>query len=424
MVSSVNPPRGMRDFLPQDARVRDRVKRVIEDTYRRHGFDSIETPAMEDHAILHSGLGGDNEKLSFGVLRRGLDVEDVTSVKRVEELSDLALRFDLTVPLARYYASHHQDLPPVFRALHIGPVWRAERPQKGRFRQFVQCDIDILGEPTALAEREVLTATADALEKLGINTFTFRVGDRRLLTSLLASAQVPMDDQLTALIILDKLDKIGAEGVLAELRERLGPHIDTDAFEPVLEWAGADHGRWDAKEIASLMGADVSVAEELVAWAEALGAAIGPDRVVFDPTLVRGMGYYTGSIVECVHPGLGVSLGGGGRYDGMIGRFLGQDTPAFGFSLGFERLMDVVSPPAADRDKRVGLIYGPDVSPDRLLDIKRQLVDAGTSVVLAKSQKNAKALYERLVSQGVLEVATVSGDVADAGGLTWRALDA
>ncbi len=424
MVSPVNPPRGMRDFLPQDARVRDRVKRVIEDTYRLHGFDSIETPAMEDHAILHSGLGGDNEKLSFGVLRRGLDVDDVSSVKRVDELSDLALRFDLTVPLARYYASHHQDLPPVFRALHIGPVWRAERPQKGRFRQFVQCDIDILGESTALAEREVLTATADALQRLGIHTFTFRVGDRRLLTSLLAAAQVPMDDQLTALIILDKLDKIGSEGVLAELRERLGPHIDTDVFGPVLEWARADHGRWDAEEIAALMGADVSVAEELVGWAQALGESIGPDRVVFDPTLVRGMGYYTGSIVECVHPGLGVSLGGGGRYDGMIGRFLGQDTPAFGFSLGFERLMEVVTPPSSDTHKRVGLIYGPDVSPDRLLAIKRELVGGGASVVLAKSQKNAKALYARLVSQGVSEVATVTTDVSDAEGLSWRALDA
>jgi histidyl-tRNA synthetase len=424
MVSPVNPPRGMRDFLPRDARSRDLVKRLIEDTYRLHGFDSIETPAMEDQAILHSGLGGDNEKLSFGVLRRGLELADVTSVKKVDELSDLALRFDLTVPLARYYASHHQDLPPVFRALHIGPVWRAERPQKGRFRQFVQCDIDILGEPTALAEREVLGATADALEKLGIHTFTFRVGDRRLLTSLLATAQVPMDDQLTALIILDKLDKIGSEGVVDELRSRLGPHIDTDVFEPVLEWARADHGRWDADEIAALMGADVTVAEELVSWAQALGESIGPDRVVFDPTLVRGMGYYTGSIVECVHPGLGVSLGGGGRYDGMIGRFLGQDTPAFGFSLGFERLMDVVTPPASHTQKRVALIYGSEVSTDVLLELKRQLVDGGTSVVLAKSQKNQKALYERLVSQGVSEVAPVSADSATVGDLSWRTLDA
>jgi histidyl-tRNA synthetase len=358
------------------------------------------------------------------VLRRGLELADVTSVKKVDELSDLALRFDLTVPLARYYANHHSDLPSVFRALHIGPVWRAERPQKGRFRQFVQCDIDIVGEPTALAEREVLTATADALEKLGIHTFTFRVGDRRLLTSLLASAHVPMDDQLTALIIMDKLDKIGAEGVVEELRERLGPHVDTDVFEPVLEWARAEHGRWDAEEIASLMGAGVSVADELVVWAQALGESIGPDRVVFDPTLVRGMGYYTGSIVECVHPGLGVSLGGGGRYDGMIGRFLGQDTPAFGFSLGFERLMDVVTPPTADTPKRVALIYESEVSPDVLLGLKRQLVNGGTSVVLARSQKNAKALYERLITQGVSEVATVSGDAVDAAALSWRALDA
>lgn len=419
----VNPPRGMRDFLPQDARVRDRVRRIIEDTYRLHGFDSIDTPAMEDHSILHSGLGGDNEKLSFGVMRRGLEPDDLKSVKRVDEVTDLALRFDLTVPLARYYASHHQDLPPVFRALHIGPVWRAERPQKGRFRQFVQCDIDIVGESGPLAEREVLAATADTLEKLGIHTFTFRVGDRRLLTSLLAMAQVPMDDQLTALIILDKLDKIGAEGVLGELRERLGPHIDTDVFEPVLEWTTAEHGRWDAEEIARLMGAEVSVAEELTAWATALGASIGQDRVVFDPTLVRGMGYYTGSIVECVHPGLGVSLGGGGRYDGMIGRFLGKDTPAFGFSLGFERLMDVVTPPSATTTKRVALVYGPDVSIDRLLELKQQLVDGGVSVVLAKSQKNAKALYERLVTQGVSEVASVVAGTADSSSLAWRALD-
>jgi len=423
-MASVNPPRGMRDFLPQESRKRDRVKRVIEDTYRLHGFDSIETPAMEDHAVLHSGLGGDNEKLSFGVLRRGLQLDDVTSVTRVDELSDLALRFDLTVPLARYYASHHQDLPPVFRALHIGPVWRAERPQKGRFRQFVQCDIDILGESTTLAEREVLAATADALEKLGIHTFTFRVGDRRLLTSLLATAHVPAGDQLTALIILDKLDKIGQEGVLRELRDRLGPNIDTDVFEPVVEWAQAEHGRWDAEEIASLMGADVSVAEELTAWALALGESIGPDRVVFDPTLVRGMGYYTGSIVECVHPGLGVSLGGGGRYDGMIGRFLGHNTPAFGFSLGFDRLMEVVTPPTSEGHKRVGLIYGSDVRPDLVLELKSQLIEGGTSVVLAKSQKNVKALYERLVSQGVSEVATVTSDVSGAEGLSWRALNA
>jgi histidyl-tRNA synthetase len=422
-VSPVNPPRGMRDFTPQVARKRDRVRRLIEDTYRLHGFDSIETPAMEDHAILHSGLGGDNEKLSFQVLRRGIDLSEVHEVGRVEQLSDLALRFDLTVPLARYYASNHQELPPVFRALHIGPVWRAERPQKGRFRQFVQCDIDIVGESSTLAEREVLSATADLLERLDIHSFRFRVGDRRLLTSLLAKAQVPMDDQSTALIILDKLDKIGSAAVLDELTSRLGRHIDTDVIAPVLDYALEDSAVWQVDDIVSLMGADPPVAAEVVAWARALGEAIGPDRVVFDPTLVRGMGYYTGSIVELVHPGLGVSLGGGGRYDGMIGRFLGQDTPAFGFSLGFERLMEVVNPSRVDEEHRVGLIYPSDVSVDLVLRVKGQLVAEGRSVVLAKQQKNAKTLYERLVGQGVSEVAVLNAATSDASDLAWRPLN-
>lgn len=422
MVSPVNPPRGMRDVLPEEARARDAVIRLIEDTYRAHGFDSIDTPVMEDFDVLHAGLGGDNEKLSFHVMKRGLELSDVHETQRVEDLSDLALRFDLTVPLARYYASHQQHLPPVFRALHIGPVWRAERPQKGRFRQFVQCDIDILGESSSLAEREVLIATADVLEKLDLHTFTFRVGDRRLLTSLLVKAQVPMDDQMTALIILDKLDKIGASGVIEELGDRLGRHIDTDVFEPVLEWAAGELWGFDRDRIARLMGADPAVVSELAEWATSLGDVIGHDRVVFDPTLVRGMGYYTGSIVELVHPGLGVSLGGGGRYDGMIGRFLGKDTPAFGFSLGFERLMEVLGTTSAIAGHRVALVYEADMPGDQLLALKTALIREGQSVVLAKQQKNAKALYERLVTQGVSKVAMVGKDSTDAGQLSWREL--
>lgn len=421
-MSPVNPPRGMRDFLPEEKRARDTVTRLIEDTYRAHGFDSIDTPVMEDFDVLHSGLGGDNEKLSFHVMKRGLELNDIHQAKRVDDLSDLALRFDLTVPLARYYASHQQDLPPVFRALHMGPVWRAERPQKGRFRQFVQCDIDIVGEPTSLAEREVLIATADVLEKLDLHTFTFRVGDRRLFTSLLLKARVPMDDQLTALIIIDKLDKIGAGGVIDELTDRLGRHIDTDVFDPVLEWAKGDHRGFDVERIATLMGADPEVVGQLAEWGSSLGDVIGSDRVVFDPTLVRGMGYYTGSIVELVHPGLGVSLGGGGRYDGMIGRFLGRDVPAFGFSLGFERLMEVVNLSADPAGKRVALVYHPDVPGDQLLALKTQVIASGRQVVLAKQQKNPKTLYERLVRQGVSTWAAVTPEVSEVSQLSWREL--
>lgn len=421
---TVGPPRGMRDFLPGQQAARDRVRRLIEDTYRSHGFDSIETPVMEDFDVLHSGLGGDNEKLSFHVMRRGLDLEEVRGVDHVEELSDLALRFDLTVPLARYFATHHQDLPPVFRALHVGPVWRAERPQKGRFRQFVQCDIDILGEPGSLAEREVLLATSDLLDRLGLHSYQFRLGDRRLLTALLTRAEVPVEHHLTALIILDKLDKIGADAVTEELTERLGGRVDTDQLTPVLEYSVGEHARFDVAEISALTGASEEVVLEFATWARALGDDIGPDRVRFDPTLVRGMGYYTGSIVELVHPGLGVSLGGGGRYDGMIGRFLGRQTPAFGFSLGFERLMEVLQAPAGEWGARRGLIYEPDVSADLLLDIKRSLIAEGYQVVLAKQAKNAKALYQRLVDQGVGKVATVNQATASAAELTWRDLGA
>jgi histidyl-tRNA synthetase len=231
-----------------------------------------------------------------------------------------------------------------------------------------------------------------------------------------------MDDQMTALIILDKLDKIGAGGVIEELRDRLGRHIDTDVFEPVLEWAAGELRGFDSDRIARLMGADPAVVSELAEWATSLGDVIGHDRVVFDPTLVRGMGYYTGSIVELVHPGLGVSLGGGGRYDGMIGRFLGQDTPAFGFSLGFERLMEVLGTAAPLAGHRVALVYEADTLGDQLLALKTALIREGQSVVLAKQQKNAKALYERLVTQGVSKVAMVGGDVTDPDQLSWREL--
>ncbi len=207
----------MRDFPPRDKDRRERLLRVIRETYLRHGFEEIETPALEDRDILHSGMGGDNEKLSFSVLKRGLALEDVRATGSLEDLSDLGLRFDLTVPLARFYASNHSELPAVFRSFHTGPVWRAERPQKGRYRQFLQCDIDIVGESSVLAEVEVILATADALDNLGLAGFSFRVNDRRLLGSLLGAAAIAPGDHATALVTLDKLDKIGHAGVLEEL---------------------------------------------------------------------------------------------------------------------------------------------------------------------------------------------------------------
>src|SRR5690554_615999 len=297
MASPVNPPRGMRDFLPADKERRERVLTIIRDVYRTHGFDEIETPVMEDSARLHAGLGGDNEKLAFGVLKRGLSIEDIQSTTDALQLADLGLRFDLTVPLARFYATHRAELPSVFRSIQIGSVWRAERPQKGRFRQFVQCDIDVIGEAGPLAEVELITATQAALTALGLGDCSIRINDRRILTGLLNHWAVPAELQERALITIDKLDKIGAEGVAAELAE-LG--ISTDGLSDALEVSG-----WEL-----LASAPEWLDRDAYQQLLDLRAAVPGATLEFDPTLVRGMGYYTGTIFEVAHPSLGYSLGG------------------------------------------------------------------------------------------------------------------
>jgi histidyl-tRNA synthetase len=412
----------MRDFPPRDKERRDQLLGTIRETYLRHGFEEIETPAIEDLERLHSGLGGDNEKLSFAILKRGLNTEDLRQATSPEELADLGLRFDLTVPLARFYASNHAVLPPVFRSFHSGPVWRAERPQKGRYRQFVQCDIDILGEASSLAEVEVVLATADALHRLGVSGYTFRVNDRRLLTALLVAAGIAPEHHGDALITLDKLDKIGAEGVLAELGERLPAGFDQDVLTSVLSGAPV---ALDPGAISQAMGGSPEArvaAEELCEWVQTVADVLDSGVVTFDPTLVRGMGYYTSSIVEIAHPDMGISIGGGGRYDGMIGRFLGTDVPAFGLSLGFERLSDVVPVDATAYPDRVALLYDTENPGDHLVALKIQLVDTGHTVRLVPKSKNLRPVYEQLVNDGFSRVADVTPDISESASLAWRDL--
>ena len=419
---AVSSARGMRDFVPRDKGRREHLLGIIRETYLRHGFEEIETPAIEDRSSLHSGLGGDNEKLSFSLLKRGLELTDIQSATGVEDLSDLGLRFDLTVPLARFYASHHQDLPSVFRSFHTGPVWRAERPQKGRYRQFVQCDIDILGESGSVAEVEVLLATADALERLGATGFRFRVNDRRLLTELLNSAGVANSDHAAALIVIDKLDKIGKEGVLQELAERLGAGVDLSVVGTILDSPALPP---DPAAIAAAMGGSDhahAVARELAVWAAPVLEIVGADSLVVDLTLVRGMGYYTGSIVEISHPDWGTSIGGGGRYDGMIGRFLGTEVPAFGVSLGFERLLEILPAEKHHNPDRVALVHDDGVAADHLVKIKMHLVETGHTVRLVKKTRNMKPAYERLVEDGFSRVCDVTSDTVDASALVWREL--
>ncbi|MCX7521839.1 histidine--tRNA ligase [Microbacterium sp. STN6] len=428
MARDVTPPRGMRDFLPAEKSRREHALGVIRRSFADHGFDEIETPVLEDIQRLHSGLGGDNEKLGFSVLRRGLDDDDLAKAADggdVLALADLGLRFDLTVPLARFYASHRAELPSVFRSIQIAPVWRAERPQKGRYRQFVQCDIDIIGEAGQLAEVELITATAAALEALGLADCTIRVNDRRILAGLLEYCGFDASRHAQALISIDKLDKIGADGVVAELAENgadaaavLGGILER--LEPRL----AEGIPLTAHDIAAALpdGIDADAVADLESLAHALAALPPGVRLTFDPTLVRGMGYYTGTIFEIAHPASGSSVGGGGRYDGMIGRFLGTDVPACGFSIGFERIVDLIDTPADAAADSVALVYDPSVPLARLLALKTELVSRGKRVRLERRAKNMKALLGRAREAGYGSFAVVEGaasGTAAASASTW-----
>jgi histidyl-tRNA synthetase len=430
MAASVTPPRGMRDFLPAEKARREHALGVIRGVYAAHGFDEIETPVMEDSSRLHAGLGGDNENLAFAVMKRGLthdDLEAAAASGDALSLADLGLRYDLTVPLARFYATHRAVLPPVFRAIQIAPVWRAERPQKGRYRQFVQCDIDIIGEAGHLAELELLTATVATLDALGLGGCTIRLNDRRILAGILGSWGVPEELRERALITIDKLDKIGTGGVAAELAELGVITGDADASTGLSTSVAA--------ELEALTAADWHLHDGVVpapAWLDldayadllALREALPRAAIEFDPTLVRGMGYYTGTIFEIAHPDLGYSLGGGGRYDHMIGRFLGQEVPACGFSIGFERIVDLLAVRDEGRPRSVVLVYDAEVDPATLLGLKHELVASGTRVRFERRVKNLRALLDRVTADGFDAFAQVGAETTDASSLAFRELSA
>ena len=406
----------MRDFIPAEKSARDRVLAIIRESYRANGFDEIETPVVEESSRLSAGLGGDNETLAFGILKRGLSTDDIAAATSTDDLVDMGLRYDLTVPLTRFYATNRAELPPVFRAIQIAPVWRAERPQKGRFRQFVQCDIDIIGEPGILAEVELITATAATLDRLGVTGTTIRLNDRRILFGMLDA--LGLSDTDSALITLDKLDKIGADGVIAELRERGATDSALAGLETLL---GQHSNPTSAPTLAAMTAAlPAGVAPVAVAELADIAAAVGHGvSIVFDPFLVRGMGYYTGAIFEVAHPDLGYSLGGGGRYDGMIGRFLGTEVPAAGISLGFERLVDLVATESVVDSDAVAIIYDPALSTTELIDQKRSLIAEGLRVRLVHKTKNTRAILEQLEKDGFRRYAFLNPGEP----LEWKTID-
>ena len=400
---------GMKDILPEEMFIRDYLINIIKKTYGSFGFTSIETPAMEHIENLLSKQGGDNEKLIFKILKRGEKLK-LENIKDENDLVDAGLRYDLTLPLARYYSNNQANLPNPFKALQIGNVYRADRPQKGRFRQFTQCDIDILGEASNLAEIELILATTKALSEIAKGKhFAVRINDRRILMAMALYAGYDEDNIGNVFIILDKMDKIGMEGVKKELTE-------LDGEEKCSKYLSLFEGLKDNTE------AVLSLKDKLKGFIEdgvleglceimdtVLEVNTNDFSLLFDPTLVRGMGYYTGTIFEVSMEGFSGSVAGGGRYDKMIGRFTGNDTPACGFSIGFERIITILLDAGfkiPDESRKVAFLYEKNIDGNVLKDILKEaasLRESGNIVLVSKMNKNKKFQKEGLEKQGYTE---------------------
>lgn len=409
MALSKKPVNGMKDILPSEMEIRDYVINVIQETYAEFGFTRIETPCVENIANLSNKQGGENEKLIFKILKRGEKL-NLETAKEEMDLVDGGLRYDLTVPLVRFYSNNSANLPAPFKALQIGPVWRADRPQRGRYRQFYQCDIDILGEPSNLAEIELILATTTTLGKLGFKSFEIRINERRILKAMAAYSGFEEKDYDSVFITLDKMDKIGLEGVEKELEESGFAKASIEKYLHLFRGMeeAKDSFLWLTEEIKEYL--EPEAAEGLGEIIDSVEAVKSADfKMVFDPTLVRGMSYYTGTIFEIAIPEFGGSCGGGGRYDKMVGKFTGKDVPACGFSIGFERIVLLLLEsgyqiPGAK--KKVAYLIEKGMGSERLCEVMKEAQGArtrGEQILVSRMNKNKKFQKEQLMKEGYQE---------------------
>ncbi len=405
------PVKGMNDFLPREMALRQEVLHKIRTTYRSFGFSEIETPCMEHIENLTGKQGGENEKLIFKVLKRGAALS--RALEKGDDLADSGMRYDLTLPLSRFYAANSASLTAPFKALQIGSVWRADQPQKGRFRQFTQCDIDILGDASPLAEIELVSATAGMLsvllEKTNLSGFTIHVNDRRILKAMASACGFEDEVMESVFIALDKLDKIGIEGVKKELEE-LG--LLKEGIEKYLSFF--EDEITSVSEFCAALPEGVleqGVAEGLETILSCVEKSLPPmAKLKFDPTLVRGMGYYTGTIFEVKLDEYSFSIAGGGRYDEMIGKFSGQKTPACGFSIGFERIITILKDQAMDQAESLGgiaLLVENGADANKMTEVfekAARLRKEGKTVTVLPLKKNAKFQIDRLMEEGYTEI--------------------
>ncbi len=410
MALKKKPVTGMKDIMPGEMEIRDYVISLIKDTYKTFGFSSIETPCVEHIENLCSKQGGDNEKLIFKILKRGEKLK-IDQAKEEADLVDGGLRYDLTVPLSRYYANHANELPSPFKALQMGNVWRADRPQRGRFRQFMQCDIDVLGEPSNLAEIELILATTSLLGKLDFKNFTIRINDRRFLKAMAAYSGFSEEDYDSIFITLDKMDKIGLDGVEAELKENGYAEESVEKYLQLFKEITNDVAgvRACKEKLQGFLAPEAADSLEMIITSvESQKEA--DFRMFFDPTLVRGMSYYTGTIFEISMDEFGGSVGGGGRYDKMIGKFTGQDTPAVGFSIGFERIVMLLLErgyQVPDSRVKKAFLVEKNMHQEgmlKVLELARNERQAGKQVMIVNMKKNKKFQKEQLAEQGYTDI--------------------
>lgn len=416
MALKKKPVTGMKDMLPKEMEIRDYVIQMIKDTYKTFGFSSIETPCVEHIENLSSKQGGENEKLIFKILKRGEKLK-LETAESEHDLVDGGLRYDLTVPLARYYSNHANELPSPFKALQIGNVWRADRPQRGRFRQFMQCDIDILGEPGNLAEIELILATTTLLGKLEFKNFTIRINDRKILKAMAAYSGFAEADYDTVFIVLDKMDKIGLDGVAKELEENGYSKESIDKYLQLFKEITSDIAgvRYCKEQLKGFLETETADGLEMII--SSVEAAKEADfKIAFDPTLVRGMSYYTGTIFEIAMDEFGGSVGGGGRYDKMIGKFTGQETCAIGFSIGFERIVMLLLESGyevpTNRVKKAFLIEKnmPAQGMLKVMTMAKEERSAGKQVMIVNMKKNKKFQKEQLLEDGYTDIVECYAD--------------
>lgn len=419
MALKKKPVTGMKDMMPKEMEVRDYVIGLIKETYRSFGFSSIETPCVEHIENLSSKQGGENEKLIFKIMKRGEKLK-IDTAKEENDLVDGGLRYDLTVPLSRYYSNNANDLPSPFKALQMGNVWRADRPQRGRFRQFMQCDIDILGEPTNLAEIELILATSTLLGKLDFKNFTIRINDRKILKAMAAYSGFEEKDYDTVFIILDKMDKIGLDGVASELENEGYAAESVEKYLQLFKEITNDiEGvRYCKEKLEGFLDADTADGLEMIITSVE-NAKEAEFRMSFDPTLVRGMSYYTGTIFEIAMDEFGGSVGGGGRYDEMIGKFTGQATCACGFSVGFERIVMLLLERGfevpTNRDKKAFLLEKGlgQAGMLKVLELAKKERQAGKQVMIVNMKKNKKFQKEQLNADGYTDITECYKDSVD-----------